>query len=60
MAEFATNNNNFIFTKLSPFFASRDLYLHMSFDIINFSDTITRKQINNKKTIDISKVMQLI
>lgn len=57
---FATNNNNFIFIGLSPFFASKSLYLCMNFDIINLSDITTRKQINKKKDIDIFKVIQLI
>lgn len=57
MAEFVANNNNFIFIKLSPFFASRDLYTQMSFDVIDFSDITMRKQINKKIAIDISKTM---
>ena len=36
MAEFVVNNNDFLSTKLSLFFASKSLYLHMSFDIIEF------------------------
>ena len=57
MIEFATNNNNFAFTGLSPFFALRGLHLQISFDIINLLDTITHEQINKKKAIDISEFM---
>lgn len=56
MAEFATNNNKFISTKLSPFFTSRGIYPYINFDIIDFLDIITHKQINKKKTIDIIKL----
>ena len=57
MAEFAVNNNNFSSTKLSPFFALRDLHPQMSFNVIDLSDTTTRKRINKKKAIDISEFM---
>ena len=60
MAEFAANNNNSVSTKLSPFFASRGLHLQMSFDIIDFLDTITCEWINKKKAIEISESMQSI
>ena len=60
MAEFAANNNDFIFTRLSPFVSSKDLYPYMSFNVDDFSDTTTCKQINKKKAIDISKAMQSI
>ncbi len=60
MAEFAANNNVSLSTKLSLFFTSRCLHSRMSFDVINFSDTTTRKRINKKKAIDISKTMQSI
>ena len=59
MAEFAANNNESASTKLSPFFASRDLHPRMSFDVVNLSDT-TRERINKKKAIDISEAMQSI
>ena len=49
MTEFVANNNDFLSIKLSPFFASRGLYPWISFDIVNFSDTITHEQINKKK-----------
>ena len=60
MAEFAANNNNFASTKLSLFFTSRGLHLHISFDIIDFSDITTCKRINKKKAINISESMQSI
>ncbi len=60
MAEFVTNNNISSSTKLSPFFASRGLHSHMSFDVVDLSDTTTREWINKKKAIDISKAMQSI
>lgn len=46
MTEFEANNNNSAFIRLSPFFTSRGLYPCMSFDIVNLSDSITRKQLN--------------
>ena len=60
IAEFAANNNDSASTKLSPFFALRGLYPRMSFDIVDLSDTTTRKRINKKIAIDISKAMQSI
>ena len=57
MAEFAVNNNNFLSTRLSPFFASRGLHPRMSFDVVDLSDTTTRERINKKKAIDISEAM---
>ena len=49
MAEFAANNNNSASTKLSPFFASRGLHLHISFNVIDLLDTTTCERINKKK-----------
>ena len=43
IVEFATNNNDSLSTKLSPFFASRGLYPRISFDIINFLNTTTHE-----------------
>ena len=60
MAEFLANNNYFLLTRLFPFFTSKGLHLYMSFDIIDFSDTTIREQINIKKAINISEVMQSI
>ena len=60
IAKFAANNNNFSSTRLSLFFASRGLHPRISFDVVDLSDTITRKRINKKKAIDIFEAMQLI
>ena len=60
MAEFAANNNNFMSTRLSPFFTSKGLHPRISFDIVDLSDTTTRERINKKKAIDISEAMQSI
>lgn len=49
MAEFTTNNNDSAFNKLSPFFASRGLHPCISFDVVDFLDKTTCKQINKKK-----------
>ena len=57
MVEFSANNNNFLLTKLSLFFALRGLYPRMSFDIVDFLDTTICKQINKKKAINISEAM---
>ena len=61
MVEFVANNNNSAPTRLSLFFASKGLYLRISFDIVDFSDTTTCERINKKKAIDIiSESMQSI
>ena len=60
MAEFAANNNNFLLTRLSLFFALRGLHPCISFDVVDLSDTTTRERINKKKAMDISKAMQSI
>ena len=54
ITQFMANNNNSASIRLSWFFAIRDLHSCISFDIVDFSDTTTRKQINKKKAIDIS------
>ena len=53
MAEFAANNNELAYIKLFPFFASKGLHLHISFDMVNLSDANTCEQINKQKTLDI-------
>ena len=58
MAEFAANNNESASTKLSPFFATKGLHPHMSFDKVELSDTSTRERILNQKALDISGNMQ--
>ena len=60
IAEFVANNNNSVSSKLSPFFASKYLYLRISFDVINFLDNTTYERINKKKAINISESMQSI
>ena len=57
MAKFAANNNNFAFTKLSPFFASKGLHPRMSFDVVDLSDTTIHERINKRKTINILEDM---
>ena len=57
MAEFAANNNISASTKLFLFFTIKGLYLHISFDIIEISDTNTCKQILQQKALDISRNM---
>lgn len=60
MVEFVVNNNDLVFIKLFPFFILKNLYLWTSFNIIDFSDITIHKRINKKKTINISKDIQLI
>ena len=45
MAKFAANNNQSAFTKLLLFFATKGFHPYISFDIVDFSDTSTHKQI---------------
>ena len=54
MAEFAANNNESASTKLSPFFATKGLHPHMSFDKVELSHASTCKRIFNQKALDIS------
>ncbi|WP_375449251.1 hypothetical protein [uncultured Nostoc sp.] len=49
MAKFVANNNNPASTRLSLFFASKGLYPHINFDVIDFLDTTTCKWIKKKK-----------
>lgn len=60
MVKFVANNNNSTSIKVFLFFALRGLHLCMSFDIINFLDTIACKQINQEKSINISESIHLI
>ena len=57
MAKLVANNHDFLSIKLFLLFASRGLYLCISFDIINFLDIIICERINKKKTIDIFETM---
>ena len=45
MAKFAVNNNQSASTKLSLFFATKGFHPHMSFNIVDLSDTSTRERI---------------
>lgn len=58
MAKFATNKNELASIKLSPFFAVKGFYLHISFNIVNFSNTSICEQIFKHKTLDISRKME--
>lgn len=58
MAEFATNNNESAFTKLSPFLASKGLYSRMNFVIVEFFDINTHKRIYKYKDSEISENME--
>ena len=60
MAEFTANNNKSASTKLSPFFATKGLHPHMSFDIVELSDASTCKRILKQNALDISGNMQTI
>lgn len=60
MAKFVANNNKSAFTTLSPFFTSKNLYPRISFDIVNFSDITTSKQVNKGNAINILEVVQSI
>lgn len=51
------NSNKFTLAKLFPFFISKNLYLYMSFDIINLLDNTIYKWINKKKTINIFEII---
>ena len=55
MAKFAANNNKSASTTLSPFFATKGLHPHMSFDIIDLSNTSTCERIFKQKALDISR-----
>ena len=60
MAKFTANNNKSASTKLSPFFTSKGLHLHMSFDVVDLLDITTYEQVNKKKAMDIWEAMQSI
>lgn len=58
MAKLAANINKFVFPKLFLFFISKDLNLHMSFEVVNFSNTITCKKNNKRNALDILKTIK--
>lgn len=57
---FVPNNSNLVAIRLSLHFALRDLYLPISLEVINLSNTTTHRMINKKKIVDISESMQSI
>lgn len=59
MAKFITSNNKSAFTKLSPFFDTKNLHYHMSFYIIEIFNTGICEQIFKQKALDISKNMKI-
>lgn len=60
MLKFRLNNNSFVPTKLIPFFISKNSYLYIGFDIINFLTLIFYKRIIKKNVIDILKSIKSI
>lgn len=48
ITKFKINNTKSVFIKLFLFFILKDLYLNMNFNVINFFNIITYKQINKK------------
>ena len=60
MAKFAANNNESISIKLFPFFATKDLHPHISFDKVKLFNASICKQIFNQKALDISGNMYTI
>lgn len=55
MAKFVTNNNELTSTKVSPFFATKNLHSHISFDIVEISNTSIHEQIFKQKILNISR-----
>ena len=60
MAEFAANNNKLASTKLSPVFATKNLYPRISFDIVDLSNANTYERILKQKALDISRNIKTI
>lgn len=60
IARFARNNNHSVSIKLFPWFARKNLYLHISFDIAHLFNITTDKQMEKKTASDISETMQSI
>lgn len=58
MAEFAANNNESAFIKFFLFFYTKNLYLYISFNIKELSNTSTYQQIFKQKTLNTSENMQ--
>ena len=53
MAEFVANNNKLASTKLSYFFATKELHSQISFDRVELSDASICKRIFNQKALEI-------
>ena len=53
MTKFAANNNKLASTKLFSFFATKNFYPCISFDIIDLSDISTRERIFKQKALNI-------
>lgn len=49
MAKFTTNNNKSASTKLSPLFATKDLYYYISFNIMKFLIFIFINKFSSKR-----------
>lgn len=58
MAKFIANNNKSASTKLFLFITTQNLYLYLSFNIIELSNTSTCKQLPKQNALDISGIMQ--
>lgn len=59
MLEFADNNNKSAFAKLFAFFATESFYPCIRFDIVDFSDNSTCKQIIKRKVLYVSRNMKI-
>ena len=53
MTEFAINNNISASSKLFSFYATKSLHFHMSFDILELSDTSIYRWIFKQKVFNI-------
>lgn len=49
MTEFVTNNNEIVFTNLSPYFATKYSYSYINFDMVEIFNTSTYEQIFKQK-----------
>ena len=57
MIEFADNNNVFIFTNVSFFYANKEFHFRMNFNLNIIDYVIIRKRFNVSKIKDIIKHM---
>ena len=58
ITEFAANNNESAFTKLSLFFTIKDLHLCMSFKLVELSNASSHERTFKQKALDISGIMK--